>query len=111
MTRQRKRDLIACVPMVIIFALTCYFTSAERAFALAVTLYLFYVVISERWSARHNLLYWIIVLVFLVAHVTAIALFRFPPRISPAMIAMPIAVFDAVAMYYLLGIADRRGRQ
>jgi uncharacterized membrane-anchored protein len=107
MIAERRKDLLACVPMVPLFFIVANISTIERAFVAVVSIYMFYVVISEKWSSRRSWTFWINILVFALVHIFVITMVRLPTSFKPALAVLPIAVGDVFLMYGTINIIER----
>ena len=80
----------------------------SRAFTSAASTYVFYVLISQKWERRHELWFWLSISVFALLHVIALTIISFPYQIRPALISLPFAVADGLAMWVVLGWLEKR---
>jgi phosphoglycerol transferase MdoB-like AlkP superfamily enzyme len=80
----------------------------EKAFAFALCLGVFYVLISREWSKRSSIRFWLIIAVFALVNVIGISLIKFPHYHGPSLIALPCVVADGFAMWGILTMLDRR---
>lgn len=103
----RRKDFLAFVPLIPVFFLIAEISNLQKALVSVVAIYTFYVLISEKWSNKGRVGFWIIVGLFAVIHAIAIYSVTLESRISPAMIFLPLSVVDFFAMYYAIGLYEK----
>jgi hypothetical protein len=79
-----------------------------KAFAVTIVFGAFYAAISRRWELRHNKYFWISAGLLFAVHLFAIALLSFPKEISPALLSLPFAIVDALAVWKILGLFEEQ---
>lgn len=106
---ERARDYLILIPVgVLLFGLRALI-QAERAFAVAMSVYVFYVIISREWDRRREKRFWIVMLIFAVLHVVALSLVKIPHYRGPsAAIAFPFMFADGFAMWGILNWIEKR---
>lgn len=103
----RMKDLLAFIPLIPIFFLIAHVSSLEKALVSIVTMYTFYVLISEKWVNRKSTGFWLIVGLFGLVHSVIIYSLDIGGRISPAMICLPFAMVDFFVMYHAIGLYEK----
>jgi predicted MFS family arabinose efflux permease len=86
-----------------------YVTAVEKAFVAALSVGVFYVIISREWDKRYDTRFWALISVFALIHVIALLFIRFPHYRGPALtIALPFMFIDGFAMWGILTWIDKR---
>jgi predicted MFS family arabinose efflux permease len=86
-----------------------YVTAVEKAFVAALSVGVFYVIISREWDKRYDTRFWALISVFALIHVIALLFIRFSHYRGPALtIALPFMFIDGFAMWGILTWIDKR---
>ena len=106
---ERGRDYLILLPVgVLLFGLRA-FIQPDRAFAVAMSVYVFYVIISREWDRRRERRFWVVMLIFAVLHVFALSLVKLPHYHVPSVaIAFPFMFADGFAMWGILNWIEKR---
>jgi hypothetical protein len=107
---ERQRDWLMVIPAGILFLALSNIIDQGRAFAFAAAAYVFYAVISHKWSMRSSIIFWIAIGVLIAMHIAVLSVIPFPYEIRPGLITLPFAVVDGVIMWYLLDLLERKLR-
>lgn len=105
--RERTRDWLATVPVIILYFLLQYFVQEERAFVTSLTVYVFYVVMSRKWNMRRCKAFWVAIGLLALVHVIIIINIQFPEYEGPSLISFPFVVSDGFLMYWILNEIDK----
>jgi hypothetical protein len=105
----RQRDVIvALVGVALYFALGTV-TQEERAFATALSAYVFYVIVTAEWQFKCERRFWLVIGTFAVLHIVALSTLPFPHYAGPSIIALPLALLDGFVMWIILKWVERPG--
>ena len=101
MTKQRKRDLSVALLLLPVFFYIDYISNLQKALVTMLSLYVFYILISENWNIRGNRVFQLTILIFASLHIILIFFFKFTTFIHPTLLCWPIAMAD----FYIMNTA------
>lgn len=100
---ERERAWLMVIPVVALYLGLQNVIKEERAFLTSLSVYTFYVIISVEWRRRYDGRFWLLLSVFAIIHVIAIAFIRFPHFDGPSIaVALPFMFLDGFAMWGVL---------
>lgn len=105
---QKSRDWLMALPAGALAFGLGPFLGGGRSAAVAMAIYVFYVVISQKWENRYDRSFWLAIAAFTVIHVAAIALIPFPQQIRPSLIVVPFGLADGLIMWAILNMLGKR---
>lgn len=94
--------LLASVPSIIVYFGLRHVMQDERAFAIAMTVFVFYALLVVKWNSIHQVRFWILITIFAIIHVMLLSTIEFPHYSGPSLIILPFALADAFAMWGIL---------
>lgn len=103
------RDWLILIPVGVVFFALSSFIGGGKSYALAATILVFYVVVSEKWDSRKNRNFWVTISMFAVVHAIGIWLINFSEEIRPGLIGLPFMFADGMAMWGVLIWIGKRG--
>jgi hypothetical protein len=104
-----RRDWLALVLDGALYIALLNLVAPGRALAAALTVGIFYVMISREWYQRTSKKFWVAVAAFAVIHLAALSILPFPDYHGPGLMLLPLALADGFAMYGVLRWVERRG--
>lgn len=109
MPSERERDWLMVIPIGALYFGLLKIMQEEKAFAVCLTVGVFYVIISREWAQKSNKRFWTIISSFVLLHVIAISLVRFPHYTGPSLaIALPLMFIDGFVMWSILRWVEKR---
>jgi hypothetical protein len=100
--------LLAAIPSVILYFALRSLMQEERAFAIAMTVFVFYALLVVKWDSRHDTRFWIAIVIFALVHVAILTIIKFPHYSGPSLIILPFALADAFAMWGVVSWLEKR---
>jgi len=106
---ERERDWLAVIPVGAVYFGLGKLMQDERAFLAALSVYVFYVIISREWERRHQSRFWMVMAVFALLHVVALSVIRLPKFTGPTIaVAFPFMMADGFGMWGILTWIEKR---
>lgn len=106
---ERESDWLAVIPVAALYVGLGQLMQDERAFLTALSVGVFYVIISREWDRRRETRFWAFMSVFAVLHVAALSLAKLPHHAGPAIsLAFPFMFADGFAMWGILNWIEKR---
>ena len=102
-----RTDWLILAVIVIVQIAMSFFTTLENAFGVALSLYVFAVVVQTKWSSRRDPRMWVLIGAVGAVQIAAIFLIRIP-RFTTGLIFAPFAIAEGVALWRLLNWMERR---
>jgi hypothetical protein len=100
--------VLASIPAIGLYFGLRQFMQDEKAFAIALSAFVFYALIVVKWASRREKAFWLMLSIFAALHAAAFLLITFPPYTGPSIAAVPFALADGLAMYGAIGWIERR---
>jgi hypothetical protein len=104
---ERSRDVLAAIPCIGLYFGLQYVMQEERAFAVSLAVYVFYVIVTQQWARRHDRRFWLTITVFALVHVLVLSVIKFPHYSGPSLISAPFVVADGLAMWWILNLLEK----
>jgi hypothetical protein len=104
----RGHAALASIPAIALYLGLQHHMQDERAFAIALSTFVFYALIVVKWVSRRNAAFWMLLSAFAALHIAAITLIRLPHYPGPSIAALPFALADGLAMYAVIGWVVKR---
>lgn len=106
---ERERDWLMVIPVGGLYFVLQSVMQVERAFIAALTVGVFYVIISREWDKRYRKAFWIFISVFALIHVIALLSIKLPHYEGPGLaIALPFMFVDGFAMWSFWNWIDKK---
>jgi hypothetical protein len=98
---------LASIPTIGLYLGLSHYMQDERAFAVALSAFVFYALLVVKWASRREATFWMALFAFAALHVAALSLFKFPHYNGPSIAAVPFAIADGLIMYAVIGWVER----
>ena len=85
-----------------------YVMQEERAFTIALVMYVFYVVVSDRWKQRYERWFQVSVAALAILHFAVLTYLSFPEYGGPSIISVPFAIADGFFIWTILNWIEKR---
>jgi hypothetical protein len=106
---ERGRDWLAVIPVGALYLGLGQVMQNERAFLAALSVGVFYVIISREWDQRHQTRFWTVMSGFAVIHLAALSLVQLPHYTGPGIgLAFPFMFADGFLMWGILNWIEKR---
>lgn len=102
-----KGDLISILALVPIIFLFGYFNQLERGMTAACSLYAVIVLVRVLWYLRLRIWFWILIGVFIAAHILIVVYAPWARNDYPAFVLLPFGIVDFGVMYASTRLAQQ----
>jgi hypothetical protein len=106
---ERERAWLGVLPAGAIYFGLQNVVQEERAFFVAMTIFVFYAIISVDWDKRREARFWGVLSTFAIAHIIALSLFKIPHlKGSSLAVALPFMFIDGFVMWGVMNFIEKR---
>ena len=92
--RPTRADMAAALFCVVLFVLVSPLIGNPRTLLTCLTVYLFYVFLTEKWELRYDWWFWRLFVFLVILHVAVVATIPLPVKFSSGLIGLPLLYAD-----------------